>query len=89
MKFGVDDSRAFEIPLSTVEQASHDKNDVIIDFHQDTSTSVEGVNMDPNFNKFFSFLFYFYSKNWLIDKKFIKIVNNQKLNLRKLKNLFK
>ena len=67
MKFGVDDSRAFEIPLSTVEQASHDKNDVIIDFHQDTSTSVEGVNMDPNSNKFFLFLFYFYFSKKLVN----------------------
>lgn len=43
MNFMVDGKKAFDIPLSIVEQAHHDKTDVVIGFPQDSSTSIEGV----------------------------------------------
>ena len=43
MNFSVGEKKAFDIPLPNVEQAHHDKSDVVICFPQDSSTSVEGV----------------------------------------------
>merc|ERR1712137_51050 len=43
MNFSVGEKKAFDIPLPNVEQAHHDKSDVVICFPQDSSTSVEGA----------------------------------------------
>jgi len=43
LNFSVGDKKAFDIPLPNVEQAHHDKSDVVICFPQDSSTSVEGA----------------------------------------------
>lgn len=45
MNFSVDGKKAFDIPLPNVEQAHLDKQEVVINFPQDNSASIEGVNI--------------------------------------------